>query len=150
MFPIVWVTFCTPPKHIQEVQDMSFEVLTAIIIMSFEVLGFGSVRICSLMPTFWRNMPSPSSGPEVIRQGNRGLYRTWRTGAEGRESIRGRECGNGMQTNRQPSGRSQGGGWVWSGRREENSRNRAPIPTTSVRRMMGSLSVGHGSLSFVT
>jgi hypothetical protein len=34
---------------------------------------------------------------------------TCRARAEGREPIRGRECGNGMQTNREPSGRLQGG-----------------------------------------
>jgi hypothetical protein len=37
------------------------------------------------------------------------------------EPIRGKEYRNGMQTNRELSGRLQGGGgWVWSGRREEN------------------------------
>jgi hypothetical protein len=44
-----------------------------------------------------------------------GLYRTWRARAEGRESIRWRKCGNRMWNNREPSGRLQGGVWVWSG-----------------------------------
>jgi hypothetical protein len=35
-----------------------------------EVLGFGTILICRLMPTFRRNMLSPSSGAVVTRQGS--------------------------------------------------------------------------------
>jgi hypothetical protein len=41
-----------------------------------EVLGFGAVCICRYMPTFRRNMLSPSSGAEVTRQESRDVYRT--------------------------------------------------------------------------
>jgi hypothetical protein len=83
-----------------------------------QVLGFGAMWICRLMPTFWRNMLSPSSGAEVTRQGIRGLI-SWRARVEGREPV-GENMGKGMWTNRESWGRLQGGGWVWSGRREEN------------------------------
>jgi hypothetical protein len=39
----------------------------------FLSLGFGAVLICWWMPTFQRNILSPSSRAEVTRQGNRGL-----------------------------------------------------------------------------
>jgi hypothetical protein len=89
-----------------------------------DVLSFGAVCFCRSMPTFWRNMLSPSSGVEVTRQGGRGVfYRTWRAWAEGREPIIGREYGNWMQTNREPSGMLQRGGWVWS-EKEEREREK--------------------------
>jgi hypothetical protein len=45
-----------------------------------------------------------------------GLYRTWRARDEGREPIRGKEYGNWMRTNREPSGRLQRGGGTSSGK----------------------------------
>jgi hypothetical protein len=90
-----------------------------------EVMVFGAMWICRLMPVFWRNMLSPSSGLKWQGREIKGLYRTWRARAGGREPLRGREYGNGMRTNREPSGRLLGGGSVWSGRREENDFFRA-------------------------
>jgi hypothetical protein len=57
-----------------------------------EVMGFGAVWICRSMPTFRRNMLSPSSGAEVTRQGSRGLIQDLKSkgrgkGANQREGI---------------------------------------------------------------
>jgi hypothetical protein len=64
------------------------------------------------MPTFWRNILSPSSG--LLCQGREveGLYRIRRAKAEGREPIRGKEYGKRMWTNGKPSGRLRGGMFV--------------------------------------
>jgi glucose-6-phosphate-specific signal transduction histidine kinase len=39
-----------------------------------EMLGFGAIWICRLMPTFWRNMLSPSSGAEMTRSESESHY----------------------------------------------------------------------------
>jgi hypothetical protein len=64
---------------------------------------------------FQRNMLSPSSGAEVTRQGKYRAYIGPEERAEERNSMRGREYGKWMWTNREPSGRLQGGGWVGRG-----------------------------------
>jgi hypothetical protein len=47
-----------------------------------------------------------------------GWYRPWRARAEGRKPTTEKEYGNWRQTNREPSGRLQGRGWVWSEKRD--------------------------------
>jgi hypothetical protein len=77
-----------------------------------EVFGFGTVCICRLMPTFRRNMLSPSSGVEVTKQGSRGVFigpeeQGLRTGSQS-------EGGN-MGTGWEPIGSLQEGCWEGAG-----------------------------------
>jgi hypothetical protein len=53
--------------------DQSYEENLWYLHVVVEILGFGTMCICRSIPTFQRNMLSPSSGAEVTGQGSRWL-----------------------------------------------------------------------------
>jgi hypothetical protein len=91
-----------------------------------EVLGFGAVCICRSMLTFQRNMLSPSSGTEVARQRNTGVYKGPEDQGLGADSQS--EGGN-MDTGCGPIGSLQEGYGEGGGcgvREKEREREKSP------------------------